>query len=454
MNKGIVMEISDRSIIVMRPDGHFDRVPRKSRSCEIGEEIEYAVKKGIDWRSPSVAGRSAIVAAVVFCLVLFASFNGKLGSPEVVAYVSMDINPSIEMGIDAEENVLELRGLNGDGEALIEAVDFKGKKLETVTGAILDKAEQSALAKGEAEIIIASTSVKEGTKVSDAVLAEKVRQQVTKHIAQTHPTQVSSYHVAAMAAPQEVRAEADKNGVSMGKYAVYLNAKNSGTPVTIDELKKNSVKNIAKEKPEVSKALESSKLPTKEEIKKLVQEEKSGQLDKKVEEKQKDAKNNGSNNGNNSNKKDDPKKPSTPAPANGKNPGTSSGSGTVPDKKDDKKDDKDADKKENKKETQPAKPAVTNPSSQKPGATGPGTARPGNTDKDDEENKKQDAKKAEEERRREEARRLEEQKKQEAQKKEQEKKTEEDDKKKDEPKKAEDTKTKDTKDDPKKDEKR
>lgn len=284
MHKGIVMEMTDRHIVVMRSDGKFDRISRKSRACEIGEEIVYA-SSGINWRSPSVAGRSAIAAAVIFCLVLFASFSGKLGSPEVAAYISMDINPSVEMGIDIDENVLELRGLNEDGVALIESVEFKGKKLEQVTEKLLDKAEQKALANGEAEIVIASTVVQPGSKLDDESIAAKLKEQVAKHIETTHPQQVKQYQITAFAAPEEVREAAIQNGVSTGKYSVYLNAKNSGADVTLEELKKNSVLKISKIKPEVAQSIQLHSLPTKDGLKKLMQEEKTGELDKKVAEK-------------------------------------------------------------------------------------------------------------------------------------------------------------------------
>ncbi len=220
-----------------------------------------------------------------FCLVLFASFNGKLGSPEVVAYISMDINPSVEMGIDIDENVLELRGLNEDGIALVESLEYKGKKLEQVTEGLLDKAEQKALAGGEAEIVITSTVVQEGSKVNDESLAAKLKQQVTKHIETTHPQQAKSYQIAAFAAPAEVREAANQNGVSTGKYSVYLNAKNSGADVTLEELKKESVLKISKSKPDIAQSIRLNQLPTKADLKQLVKQEKAGELDKKVAEK-------------------------------------------------------------------------------------------------------------------------------------------------------------------------
>lgn len=325
MNKGIVMEITEKNIIVMRPDGRFQRLARKKRSCEIGDEISYA-DEGINWRSPSVAGRSAVVAAVVFCLVLFASFQGKLGSQEVVAYISIDINPSVEMGIDIRERVLELRGLNEDGKKLIQEVDYKEKPLEAVTAGILNKAEQTAFSKGEAEIVIASTVIQPESKVSDTQIAEKLRLQVKEYIQTSHPTQVESYQIASFAAPQEVREAASQHGVSMGKYTVYLNAKSSGAAVTLDELRTRSVLSISRDNPEVAKIMAPDYVPTKAAIKQLVEEEKSGELDKKLQERLKNR------------EKADTNKHNTIS-----RPGSSNSSVTIPDTvgQGDKKDDRD-----------------------------------------------------------------------------------------------------------------
>lgn len=490
MNKGIVMEMTDRSIIVMRQNGKFDKISRKNRSCEVGEEIIYA-DSGINWRSPSVAGRSALVAAVVFCLVVFASFAGKLGGSEVVAYVSLDINPSVEMGIDEKEQVLELRGLNDDGSVLIQEVDFKKKTLENVTAALLDKAEQSSLAKGEATIVIASSVVTEQSSVNDTQIADKLRKQVTEHIKQTHPEQASSYQVEAFAAPQEVREEANKSNVSMGKYSVYLNAKSNGIDVKIDDLKKESIHQIVKNNPESKTAIvQPEKAPTKSDIKKWIEEEKSGELDKKVQEKKKeqDSKDGSKTTGTN---KNDPKRPGaggTPTNSNtGGSTGNANSGGNKKDDKNDKnskngkndkddKDDKDDDddRKDNRKPGSTSKPTPTPPPKKpgtvtptpKPGTPVPGTARPGSTakptDRDDDkkkdDDKKDDGKKDEDKkpatpppkkddgkkdddrkRAEEEAKRIEEQKKQAEKKKEEERKKEQ-------PKKEQEKKEQDKKD--------
>ncbi|SDE23470.1 Anti-sigma factor N-terminus [Paenibacillus sp. UNCCL117] len=435
MNKGIVMQITSKHLIIMRADGRFERVSRRKRTCQIGEEIEYD-KPGVNWRSSSVAGKSAIAAAVVFCLVVFASFNGKLGSPEIVAYITMDINPSVEIGIDVQENVLELRGLNEDGNLLIEAVEFKGRNLEQVTERLLDNAEREALAKGEGEIVIASTVILPDSKVNDESIAERLKQQVTKHIETTHPQQANQYQVAAFAAPKEVREAASQNGVSTGKYSVYLNAKSSGADVTLEEIKKESVLQIAKNKPEVAQSIQPSRVPTKSDLKQLVEEEKTGELDKKVNEKKGSAKNSpdpngknqtgakagkgqtqsdrdgknsqsGTRNGTSSGGKDDPKKTTSSQSKNGN-------SRDDDDDDDDRKgsrNTRDDDKKDNGK--------TSSGSGSKPGTSGSGGSR-GRDDDDD--RKQEEVKRGDEAKRAEEARKKaeEQRKKQEAERKKQE----------------------------------
>ncbi len=456
------MEMTDRHLIIMRPDGKFDRISRKKRSCEVGEEIVYTEDSGINWRSPSIAGRSAIAAAVVFCLVLFASFNGKLGSPEVVAYITMDINPSVEIGIDIEETVLELRGLNEDGMALVQGIDYKGKSLVQVTEGLLDEAEQGPLASGEADIVIASTVVASGTKMSDEAIVDKVKQQVTKHIKTTHPQQTERYQVTAIAAPKEIREAASQNDVSAGKYAMYLHAKSNGADVTLEELKKTSVMSVVKNKPEVAELIKQEPMPSKVDLKKLVEEEKSGELDKKIAEKKSSS--------SNSKSSTSSKTGSTTSSGNSgsKSTSTSSKPGQTDSKeKDDDKDDKDDDRKTNSSakpgsttgttsggstKTDPKKPSTGNsndrddddkddddkknstgnskasPSEQKPGSSKPGTSSSGGNGKDDDDDdkkpatnngKQSESSKKEEERKREEEKRLEELRKQAEEKKQQ-----------------------------------
>lgn len=327
MNKGIVMELSDSSIIVMNPEGRFDKLPRGTRNCEVGEEILYApVKRRI--RVPQMAIASGLAAAIVLCFVLVSTLTGTVPGGQVVAYVTIDINPSVEIGIDNDEVVQDLIGLNSDGNDLIQSLVYKGKSLEAVTSDILDKAEQGALARGEADIIISSTIVEQKTDVNDQAIATKLKAQVSKHIEQTHPDQVKNYEVTAFAAPQEVRQEAKASGVSAGKYAIYLNAVDNGANVSLDDIRTVSIHQLAKDNGGIDKLVKPDKPIDKSSLQRLIADEKSGKLSEKIQQIQdeksakdknndKTDKNNNSKNGNNG--KATVKPTPTPSSKNDKN---------------------------------------------------------------------------------------------------------------------------------------
>lgn len=289
MNKGLVMEVQGKSIIVMTPSGTFERIPARNRKCQVGEEIIYA-SRPTRHRQPAFAAMSVFVAAVVFCMMLFTGVPAIFADKSVVAYVSMDINPSVEIGIDKREKVRELRGLNEKGLEIARDISYSGKSLEEVADKVLQKAEDMEIFKsGEADIIIASTLVDEDKGVNDQLVTDHLKQQVMAHVITKHPDQVEKIVVTAFTAPAEVREVAVETGLSLGKYSVYLNAKSEGHDVKVEDLKQESIHNIAKEAGGLSKLVNSVKLE-KESIKELLKEEKDGSLDKKVKEKSTDAK--------------------------------------------------------------------------------------------------------------------------------------------------------------------
>lgn len=317
MNSGIVMEVSNKHIIVMTREGLFERLPARNRSCQVGEEITYAPLHS-RFRYPALSTVSIFTAAVMFCLILLTTLPGLFADKTVVAYVSIDINPSVEVGIDGKKIVREASGLNDQGTELIRALKFKGKTISEFAEALLQKAEEKQyLKQGEGDIVIASTVINDGAKVNDNLLSEDLKQQVLTHFVKKYPGQSPDIEVTAFAAPKEVREEAKQHGLSPGKYAVYLGAKSAGLDLKLDDFKTDSVHNIAKENGGIGKLVDGSKLK-KDSIKELLQEEKDGSLDKQLEEskkkKEEESKKQGKSNAKPANPSPKPGPSVTPAP--------------------------------------------------------------------------------------------------------------------------------------------
>ncbi|WP_027092556.1 anti-sigma-I factor RsgI family protein [Cohnella thermotolerans] len=256
MNRAIVMSLEGKRAIVLAPGGRFVRVPRRPE-FQIGDEIELEVAEeqpGLGLRklvrNRSFAAAIASCAAVVLLLIGFWSFR----TPPVVAYVSMDVNPSVELGIDAKERVRELQALNADAEPIVAAVRYKGEDVETVTAELAEEmAARHLLNGGESEVVLASVLVRNAEKRWEAEVTEKMKRAIETAGAKAEPDASGTLEPAAGTAPEittvsvpkEVRDEAKANGLSAGKMAFWLKAESQGHDVPLEALKHRSMKKIA-----------------------------------------------------------------------------------------------------------------------------------------------------------------------------------------------------------------
>ena len=281
MNKGIVIEITEQSILIMTSDGQFKHIAKQERSCQIGEEISYVetYRKPLkNWRSSRSFG---IAAASVFCLVIIAVLS-ILGvgnsSAKVAAYVTMDINPSIEVGIEKNEQVVEARGINEDGIELIKDLAYEGLTLEAFWEIIVERIEQGHyLDSGDANIIITSTVVNKEQKDYEIELAEKVKLKFIDAISHRETKAKQQIVVTAITAPPEVRNEAIAQGVSTGKKAMQLLTRDNKKSTSDDELKGKPIQEMIVENGGMDNILPKDRKVTKEELKSM--------LDKQLEDK-------------------------------------------------------------------------------------------------------------------------------------------------------------------------
>ncbi|WP_274649292.1 anti-sigma factor domain-containing protein [Paenibacillus humicola] len=242
MNRGIVMEIGKRHLVVLTPDGQFRKVPA-SKTAVVGEEIRYAEPAA--YRRPRTLHSALIGAAAVILLLCVPVFVKQYasGSP-VVAYLTMDINPSVELGVGEDDRVMELRAVNGDGAVITKGLPYKGQPVETVASAIMGRVKDSSyFHDGEGDVVITTVVVdKNHSSDFEAKLSEKVDDAVRKSL-QKSPKEGEPLHVdvTTLSAPKELRDEANKQGVSAGKMAVYLLAKSNGYNIPLKELETRSI---------------------------------------------------------------------------------------------------------------------------------------------------------------------------------------------------------------------
>jgi len=136
IKKGLLLESDGSTGIALTHDGRFVRV-----LCRPGDEEGREVV--IDRRRAqqraraafrALSPRLAVAAVLLLCLLVTSPFavGRVLASGDPVAYVTVDINPSIEFGVNRWDRVVTARAFDADGEAVLSGLDWKGRILDDV----------------------------------------------------------------------------------------------------------------------------------------------------------------------------------------------------------------------------------------------------------------------------------------------------------------------------------
>lgn len=287
INKGIVFETTSAYSIFLTSDGLFEKGIPLSSSVQIGEEVSFRPYQNLKeqqrkmslrtlWATPTLA----IVATIVllFAVLLPAQSN-------VSAYVQIDINPSIELGINNAGNVYLFKGLNDDGTAIKRDISFwKGKPLSWVLLQIVNRTES----------LIEETDTIEITTIYQNELDHKAIEKVIETAVTTSTRQVmpNKQAIKVIEATVSDWEAASNEGISVQKYQdKQQKVKEKVKAKThIKETKKNQNKSKV-----IEKDLKEKKEP-KNEVKQPRNENKNDQpKNKDIQEKHKVNRNNDKN---------------------------------------------------------------------------------------------------------------------------------------------------------------
>jgi hypothetical protein len=258
--KGIVFENTSSYSIFLTEDGRFQKGIPFPTSVQVGEEVLFRPYVTMLKIKPSIkpAWMAPLVAAVAIVLLFFSVLLPA--QSKVSAFVQVDFNPSIELGIDEKGDVQQFKGLNEDGTALKREISFwKGKSLTSVLTTIVDHSIISTQNEKQFEI---TTIYKEDT--SQDSLEKLIRTAVAESTSKlvTESVQVKEATV-------EDRSKANEKGISVDAYKQEM--KN-------EEMKKQSP---------LPKVKENSKTKEKEHRKNQKQSEKEIKKEEKTKQKMK-----------------------------------------------------------------------------------------------------------------------------------------------------------------------
>lgn len=240
-NRGVVLETQKGTVTVLTPQGEFVNVPWSQLPYpEVGSEVKFAqpMEKKAFFRDNRFM---AIAACLMIMFLSMTLWTGIIlpSSQQVVAYVNIDINPSIELGLNKQGKVVQAIGLNQDGELLLQKLELRKLTANQAVELITNAAVESNYLHADKEnniFITVSDSQKVPGKVRN--LEQKVSAQLTanKLSGNTQVIEVSG----------DLHDKAKELGVSPGKYVVLLEAVEEGLDLTLEDMKGNSITSAVK----------------------------------------------------------------------------------------------------------------------------------------------------------------------------------------------------------------
>lgn len=188
----------------------------------INNTIEYINKKR--GHQKTFAQRLIPIAASFILVASISLFGYKVYNTSTVV-LSVDINPSFEIGVNRFDKVISIQEFNNDGEEFIENIDIKNMNYKEALNTILENKE---FANSDISVTVAGKEGKQKKNISiDIESISKEKQ-----------------NLYCDSATNEEVSEAHTKGLSFGKYKAYLKLIEKGYEITEDEIKDMPMKDI------------------------------------------------------------------------------------------------------------------------------------------------------------------------------------------------------------------
>ncbi|ERK28263.1 anti-sigma-I factor RsgI family protein [Clostridium intestinale] len=231
--KGIVLEKKDGYAVLVDKQGKFHKVKDKN-DIVVGSEYERSMflrlNKGLVFK----------VSALMIAGTLGIFGYNAYAVPN--AYVSLDINPSVELATNSFGTVIDVNPLNEDGEKLSEDLTLEGQKVEDALQTLIVEAKTEGYLDESLDNAVAVT-----VSTDDEAKGEDILQSAEEAVKSELENQnLENAEIIAQNINTERHKEAERLGISPGKMLLIEKLKAADLEVNDEEYANKPVREIMK----------------------------------------------------------------------------------------------------------------------------------------------------------------------------------------------------------------
>lgn len=199
------------------------------------------INKFIQWRLLPVK-KLAIAACCLVFLLTIGGASGVCGYYQApVSYLSLDINPSVELGINTFGRVVKAEGYNNDGKKILNGINVKGSDISTAVDTLVKSAINNGYIAKDGSTVISLTS-----ETNDKNTATNLETEAETGAKDALTTGGEKAEVLKDNVALARRDEARKLGVTPGKLNLIQKLQRVDNAATVEQYKDAKVKDIMK----------------------------------------------------------------------------------------------------------------------------------------------------------------------------------------------------------------
>lgn len=178
--------------------------------------------------------RLAAMTACLLLIVFAGIFSHNIYFTEV-AYIDLDINPSLELSINRFDRIISASAYNTDGEELLIGLDLTHKKVNAALNEIIEATALSGILQNQGLVSVTVQSL----SGDESTLLENLQTEVQMAVSHHGSAQVDVFPVDA-----DTRIAAHELHITPAKYLAIMELQEVDPTVTIEECKDHTINEI------------------------------------------------------------------------------------------------------------------------------------------------------------------------------------------------------------------